>query len=413
MNIILINTFFAPIGGAEKIAYLQLKLLEKNGHNVVFWATDYGNYFEKDYIYKNYFTKFCGGMTNYLKNPMRYYYNNQAKLDLQILISNFKPDLIHLHNISTLSPSILDVCKKYPTVMTVHDASLICPSHTLMKDKTHLCNIKCKNGNFTPCIFNNCANNIEKNIRYAVLSTIKYSKLKYIDHFITPSESLRKNMLIANIGIIDNHITTINNFLDKNELDTQPNYSNNKYFLYVGRLSPEKGINYLLDTICILPREINFHIVGNGPDEKLVKKYIERKNLTNVKFLGFMNKNEIKEEYQNCIATILPCNWFENFPTTTIESFINGKPVIASNIGGISEQVVHNKTGLLFEPTNVKQLKECILKYWNNSDLVVEHGKNAYIKATKFYTEDRYYNKLIDVYNKVVEKKCETNKMVY
>ena len=86
-----------------------------------------------------------------------------------------------------------------------------------------------------------------------------------------------------------------------------------------------------------------------------------------------------------------------------MESFINGKPVIASNIGGIPEQVEHNKTGLLFEPANVEQLKRCILMYWNNPDLVIEHGKNAYEKAHALYTEERYYNDLMNVYQEVLD----------
>ena len=57
-------------------------------------------------------------------------------------------------------------------------------------------------------------------------------------------------------------------------------------------------------------------------------QYAKENNLDNVKFLGFKNREEIKEAYQNCIATIVPSNWFEIFGMINIESFINGKPVI-------------------------------------------------------------------------------------
>ena len=89
---------------------------------------------------------------------------------------------------------------------------------------------------------------------------------------------------------------------------------------------------------------------------------------------------------------------------TNIESFINGKPVIASNIGGIPEIVEHNVNGLLFEPANIEQLKECILTYWNNPELVIEHGKNGYQKAITHYTEERYYNELMKVYEEVINE---------
>ena len=90
---------------------------------------------------------------------------------------------------------------------------------------------------------------------------------------------------------------------------------------------------------------------------------------------------------------------------TNIESFINGKPVIASNIGGIPEIVEDNINGLLFEPGNIEELKNCILKYWNNPELSVQHGKNGYQKAITQYTEDKYYNELIKIYEEVLNEK--------
>ena len=74
------------------------------------------------------------------------------------------------------------------------------------------------------------------------------------------------------------------------------------------------------------------------------------------------------------------------------------------NIGGIPEIVEDNKTGLLFEPGNVEQLKECILKYWNNPELVVAHGKKAYQKAITKYSEDKYCRELIEIYEKAITR---------
>ena len=83
---------------------------------------------------------------------------------------------------------------------------------------------------------------------------------------------------------------------------------------------------------------------------------------------------------------------------------INGKPVIASDVGGIPEIVEHNKNGLLFEMQNVEQLKQCILTYWNNPELVIEHGQNGYNKAVTSYNSNVYYNKLLNVYNMAIDE---------
>lgn len=298
-----------------------------------------------------------------------------------------------------------NIAKNIPTILTIHDAGLICPAGTLMLGNKEFCNKNlCNKNNVLPCILNNCSANIEQSIRKSLRAVVERNFIKYIDKFITPSDALRNVVVKANIGINNEQIITINNFLEDSELNTIPNYTNKKYFLYVGRLSKEKGLIYLLKSIKELPSNIDFHIVGTGDQESFLKQYAQDNNLKNVQFLGHKNHNELKEEYQNCISTILPCTWFEIFGLTNIESFINGKPIIASNIGGIPEIVENDVTGLLFKPANVEELKKCILKYWENPELAILHGKNGYHKALKEYTEDNYFSKLIQVYNDVYTK---------
>lgn len=406
MKILIENESFKFQGGSETIAIHTYEILKKNGHEVFFFSTNNSPYYIKNYKYSRYFPRYIKSTKEYLKNPIAYYWNRQAGIGFEKMIAEIKPDIIHLNLL--ISPSILSVCKKMniPTVVTVHVPTPFCPANTFMlKNKEFCTDFKCKNGNYWYCILNRCGNNsLERSIRKALLSFIynktnAYSDVKY---FICPSNALRDYVRLSNLTKEKNKIITINNFLSDEEVNTQPNYNNQGYFLYIGRLSKEKGVQYLLSAMKQLPRDIKLHIVGSGSEEQDLKKIANQHNLKNIEFLGFKNREEIKEEYQNCIATILPCNWFENFPTTNMESFINGKPVIASNIGGIPEQVENDKTGLLFEPANVEQLKDCILKYWNNPKLVIEHGKNGYNKAKEQYTEKRYYQELIKIYEEII-----------
>ncbi len=407
MKILIINQFFNMQAGTEVISTETFNIFKSKGHDVYYFAFDKKPYYIKDYEYSKYFPKNNMSTSAYLKDPIKYYWNIEAAQNLSKMIEDIKPQIVHIH--SLMSPSILDVCKKknIPTVMTLHLLPSICPATTFLYKNKQICkDFKCKNGNYWHCILNKCGNNsIERSLRKSILSylisiTNAYSDIKY---FICPSDALRNIVRQSNTTEDKNKIITINNFLPNKELDITPNYSNKGYFLYLGRLSKEKGVHYLLEAMKDLPKEIKLHIVGTGSEENNLKQYAKENELYNVDFLGFKNREEIKEKYQNCIATILPCNWFENFPTTNMESFINGKPVIASNIGGIPEQVEHDKTGLLFEPANVEQLKECLLKYWNNPELVIEHGQNGYQKAITQYTEERYYSQLYDIYLKSIK----------
>ena len=405
MKILIVDSLFSPLGGGQKIAYDTYSVLKRKGHNVFYWAMNKIPYFIENYEFSKQFTPYYSGMIDYIKNPIKYYFNYKALGDLQKFVDNIKPDIIHFQSFWGLTSAIFLVKTVSKKILTIHDARC-CPATTLMCKNQYFCDrLYCKNGNFLPCVFNGCVNNsYEASIRRALASFIDKNNFKKIDKFITPSNALKRKMLLANYILKKEKITTINNFLNQNELSIAPNYTNKSYFLYIGRLSKEKGVNYLLQAMSELPRDIKLHIVGTGPEEENLKKYAEENKLHNIEFLGFKTGADIQDEYQNCIATILPCNWFEIFGMTNIESFANGKPVIASNIGGIPEIVEHNVNGLLFEPANVEQLRECILKYWNNPELVIEHGKNGYKKVLTHYTEDIYYEKLIKLYEETINE---------
>ena len=406
MRILIVNSFFFLKTGADKIAYETYKILKQQGHEVFFWAMDKGPYFEADYEYSKYFTPYYFGVKDYLKNPIKYYYNYRALRDLNKFIDVIEPDIIHYHSFWCISTLVFKANPNIPKVLTHHDARC-CPMITLMyKNKTFCNKMYCKNGNFWPCIVNRCGknNNIEESIRKALATYIIVKHQKYIDKFVVPSKALKEKLIEGNIGINQDNTIVVNNSLSSDELNKEPNYNNKDYFLYLGRLSKEKGLLYLLQALNDLPRDIRLYIAGAGKEEETLKTYVNEHNL-NVKFLGFVKGEQASELYKNCIATILPSNCFDNFPTANLESFANGKPVIASNVGGIPEQVDDNENGLLFEAGNVEQLKECILKYWNNPELTILHGKNAYKKAIFHYSPKRYYNELMNVYEAVINER--------
>lgn len=409
MRILIENEIFKHSGGTETISIHTFEMLKRNGHDVFFFATDKEPYYIESYEYSKYFPRFVYSTKEYLKNPIAYYWNFEAAKLFEQMLDDVKPDIVHFNLL--ISPSIIDIChkKKIPIVMTLHVPAPLCPaSNMLYKNSGYCKNFGCKSGNYWHCVLNKCKNNsIENSIRKALLSYIykKSNTYSNIDRLICCSNALKKFCEQTDIGLNKDNIVVINNFISNEELQTIPCYNNKGYFLYIGRLVKEKGIHYLLEAMKDLPREIKLKIVGTGKEEKNLKQYAKENSLSNVEFVGFKNREEIQEYYQNCIAAILPCNWFEIFGMTNIESFINGKPVIASNIGGIPEIIEHNINGLLFEPANVEQLRESILTYWNNPELVFEHGKNAYQKVITQYTEERYYKELINVYNEVINAK--------
>jgi len=310
---------------------------------------------------------------------------------------------VHIHSTIELSNSILKPIYKnnIPVVRTIHDFGCVCP---VMGAKDFYCH-KCFSKSVFNCIKNKCSKSKFLPSLYVAVRFLinKYQMQKYpAKCYISPSKILKEQLVSAGIK---SEIKVIPNPLDTAFSGVQPNYNNKECFLYAGGLLDIKGVNVLLEAFKNLPENIELRIIGEGIQEKNYKQFVTENNLKNIKFLGAKNRKELIEEYQNCIALIVPSNWFEIFGMINIEAGINGKPVIASNIGGIPEIIEDGVNGLLFEPGNVEQLKDCILKYWNNSELVKKHGKNAYQKVISKYTEEKYYNELLEVYEEVLNEK--------
>lgn len=408
MKILTVHMFFSPFGGGEVISYNTFKLFQERKHETAFFATNHLPYWEEDYKYSKYFPNYEKSIQTFIIKPFKYYYSIEAKNNFEKILKDFKPNVVHIHGIRWLTYSILEPCQKLkiPVVQTVHDSSFVCPVSTLLKkNKAYCSNIDCKNGNYINCVLNNCdKTGIEGSVRNALFATIslKTGAYKKISKFVTPSEALRQLIIKANVGIKENRIVAVNNFIEDSFIQMPVDYTNKGYFLFSGRLSEEKGVQYLLEAVKKLPNEIEFHIAGSGPKEDEFKQYAQDNGLNNIKFLGFMTRESLIEEYKNCIAGIHPCNWFENFPTSNMEFFALGKPVIGSKMGGIPEQIEHEKTGLLFEPKNVEELAGCILKMYKNPNSVIEFGKNAKQKAVNQYCKERYYNEILQIYKSVI-----------
>lgn len=113
---------------------------------------------------------------------------------------------------------------------------------------------------------------------------------------------------------------------------------------------------------------------------------------------------ELQKEIQNAMAAVTPSHWYENNPRTVIESFALGKPVIGARIGGIPELVKDGETGLTFEPANADDLRNKIEYLIRNCDKIIEMGKNARKFVEKEFNPEKHYKKLMEVYEKAIEK---------
>lgn len=403
MEVLFLNNFFTDFGGAEKVMFRTAELLQEKGDKVHFFCTDRKPYTIENYEYTKYFTEYIN-FSNFsaikkLTTLPKSFYNREAEKNLNLLLKEIKPDVVHNNClIYNLTPSVLNTCAKHdlPIVMTMHDCGLLCPAITFIKKNRSYCNTHdCITGNTIHCITNNCfQNNFFKSIIAAMEFKYRQFHKLYdkISYFICPTEAIRELALKAKIPA--SKLVVLEHFID---INTTPNYDNKNYFLYVGRLSKEKGIITLLNAMKNLP-DIELHIVGKGEEEENIKNEINRLNLKNIKLLGYKSGDELKNEYKNCIASVVPSTAFEMFGLIIIEAFRYGKPVIGTDIGGIAKIIDHDKNGFLVPVDNTKDLTEAINKLYNNPELIKEFGKNAREKVEQFYSPDVHYEKLMNIY---------------
>ena len=222
-----------------------------------------------------------------------------------------------------------------------------------------------------------------------------------IDLYLAVSEATKQYLIKS--GLKEDKIKVLPNFVDKLTMDRGLNteIKGGNYFFYAGGVAEIKGLYTLLETMKQLPKEIQLHIAGSG-DYVKIEEFIKENNLENIKILGALTKEQMQEEYKNCIAVLMPSELFESFGMINVEGAVWGKPSISSNIGGLSNVVENEKTGLIFEPKNIEQLNECMLKYWNNRDLALQHGRAAREKVLTQYSEDVYFEKLKKIYKEVI-----------
>lgn len=162
-----------------------------------------------------------------------------------------------------------------------------------------------------------------------------------------------------------------------------------KYVLYFGRYSEEKGINTLIEVCKQLPN-IPFIFAGTGPLEDKVN------SLENVKNVGFQSGKELDVLIKGAIFSVYPSEWYENCPFSVMESLMYGIPVLGADIGGISELIKVGKSGELFESGNVEDLKEKIIRLWETHTLTDYYWENC--RDIEFDTVEKYCGNLIRIY---------------
>jgi glycosyltransferase involved in cell wall biosynthesis len=228
--------------------------------------------------------------------------------------------------------------------------------------------------------------------------------LKNVDYFIAPSRFIR-DKYIEN-GFPKDKIVYIKPFIEISEFS--PQFAPGKYILFFGRLHAQKGITDLINAVSGLS-DVSLKIVGSGPEEEAISKLIQEKSASDkIELLGPLYGEKLKEIIRNSAFVVMPSASYENAPFSVIEAFALGKPVIASNIGGLPELIENGKTGLLFDAGNIADLKNSIEYLFSHPCIIRSMGLAARLFVEKNFSDSSHYEKILEIYNQALNKNKKT-----
>jgi glycosyltransferase involved in cell wall biosynthesis len=392
MKILILHNRYQYKGGEDTVFEAESSLLKRQGHNV------------EEMIYDN---KTIASFKEQILVGIRAFYNPESAKILKEKIHQFCPDIIHIHNFFPIaSPSILFAAKKYniPVVMTLHNYRLICPGATLYR-KNAICEMCIQKKFAYPGFLHGCYRSSK--IQTLLLATMSFLHTALqtwqtkVTRYIALTHFEKNKFLQSSLELPPSQITVKPNFTEDHGFCTQKE----NYFLYVGRLSEEKGLNTLLEAFKANSYELR--IIGNGP---LVQQVLTAADtFTNIHYLGFQNKSFIIESLKGAKALIFPSSCYETFGISIIEAFSTGTPVICTDSGAPAEIVSSHNTGLYFKVGDSDDLKAKIEWIEHHSETYQPMCLNARKEYESKYSPEKNYKMLLKIYKEAIDAKIQNS----
>jgi glycosyltransferase involved in cell wall biosynthesis len=378
MKILLLHNYYQQSGGEDIVVQQEKALLEAHGHTVGLLTADNSR---------------ITGISSQAAVALNSIYSRRSRAQLEKKIISSKPDVVHVHNFfPQLSPSVYYACTKakIPLIQTLHNFRLICPNALLFREGKP-CEDCVGRTIPWPGIRNACYRG--SHVGTAVLATMLtthrlWGTWQVVDAYIALSEFARRKLIAG--GIPSSHL-----FVKPNCIVPDPGMRarSDDYALFVGRLSPEKGIKTLLAAWAQLPPR-RLKIVGDGP----LRDVVEQTKIPNLEFMGPQSSEVVMGLIGAATFLVVPSECYENFPRVIVEAFAKGVPVLGSRLGSMEELIDDGRTGVLFRPGDVQDLANKAEWLFTHPDALRLMSDEARREFETKYTAEHNYKQLMQIY---------------
>ena len=366
-------------GGEDTVVDAEVALLRAHGHDVMVYRRDNAELAHMPRV----------------RAGLSAIWSRQTVDDLERVHREFAPELIHAHNTFPLiSPSLLGAARRLeiPLVQTLHNFRLLCPQAMLLRDG-HGC---------TDCVgrfpwrgvLHRCYRKsyTQTAITAAMLGVHRLAGTwrRDVQRYIVLNQMCR-DLFVAG-GLPLEKMAIKPNFVEWPSTLPEGERAGG---MFIGRLSPEKGIVTLAAALQRVPG-LQIDVYGHGPLREMVER------TPGMRYCGFQQADLLRERMQRAAYLVVPSTGIETFGLVAIEAFACGTPVIASGHGGLREIVVHRKNGLLVAPGDPDELAEALCEAERHPQAMRRLGAAAYQTYLAHYTPERNYDMLMRIYDEAI-----------
>lgn len=397
MVILQVNKFFFEKGGSERYFFELSRAQAGRGHEIVHFAmthprnlpSPWSGHFAPLREYE------AGGGWRAARDFIR---SREAATCIEDLLRAIRPDVAHLHNIyHQLTPSIIGVLSRarVPLVMTLHDYKLVCPSYSLFTGG-RACR-RCVRGPVLHAVAHRCGGTLARSLLLAAEAGWQRVTRVYarVDRFIAPSAFMRAVMVEGGMdGARIRHVPPFAPEGAPAEAGRAPGGLPDRFVAYVGRLSPEKGVDVLLDAMERLPG-IPLVVFGDGPAGPALA--VRARGLPHVRFAGHVTRADLAAAMPRAVAVVLPTLSPENAPLAVVEAASAGVPVVVSDQGGLPG-LAGAFDGVTVPAHDVAALASAIAAVWADGESARARAGHAWRRSRELFSMEHHLDAIEEIY---------------
>jgi glycosyltransferase involved in cell wall biosynthesis len=393
LKILHINQYLASKGGVETYLLALLPLLKENGVDsfVAYAEGDSNNWKDSFQIPEIAQTGFSN--------------EKRCEEKIEQLLQELKPDLIHIHNVNNIGPHKAGFAYG-KTIHTSHDFRTICPANSFyFRNTKEVCNkSKPDLGCFTTTITKKCLTpRPQYSFYYFHRAKWLVENSTQFAHTIAPSTNTFERLSKA--GYPKEKISVVPYFCSLEPYEKPRPIPEKKLITFLGRVAPNKGLEYFIEALSMLPEDYSGLMVGGFEDKiksELTGLAKKLNCIDRVEFQPWASRDEVTQILNKTSVFVFPSLWPETLGIVGLEAMARGIPVVGSDIGGVREWLIDGQTGFLAKPKSAIEIKEGILKVTADNDTLIHYGEKALEHVKTKFSKSFHLKNLLEVYQKAL-----------